>query len=223
MLDRMDVTGDDVSFAAMRRTGNDGFLTQFHSPRHAPVLTHQQTWPQYSARSTMEASLWRSGSGIESTHRQPQTGLNHPASRPEGSNLQTVPAANPLSAWNPGSGRPEDSRHLSGHGTHPRPQSAETMTPQPFRNVVDGFCCPVCRYTFCADTQLSDHVRAVHKKSMCVACNKVFNSFASLCYHRNVKHGHSNHLKCGVCGKFFGHKQHMRTHMINVHNDYTSV
>jgi hypothetical protein len=55
---------------------------------------------------------------------------------------------------------------------------------------------------------------------MCVACNKVFNSFASLCYHRNVKHGHSTHLKCDLCGKFFGHKQHMRSHMTSVHKDY---
>ena len=214
----------------MQRAGNDGLMTQFHSSRHPPVVTRQQTWSQYPARSTAKAPAWCSAPDtFDSTHRQPQTGLDHSGYfGPEGSNCSTIPAAN-QSAWNPGAGRPERSRDVSGYGTHPQsgrghPQAAETVTHlQPFRNMGDSFCCPMCQYTFSVDTQLSDHVRTVHKKSMCVACNKVFNSFASLCYHRNVKHGHSNHLKCGICGKFFGHKQHMRTHMINVHNDYTCM
>lgn len=225
----MDIIDDDVCFAVVP-SGNGGFVTQFHGSQYPSMLTHQQTWSQYPPHSAAKASVWSPGSGrFEGTHRQPQTRLGHPASsgpvlRPGGSNFRTVSAAKPPCAWNAGSGQPGGSHHHSGHGPQPQPghggpRSTETLTlPLPSKSMVASVCCPVCQYTVPAGTQLSDHVRTVHKKSMCVACNKVFNSFASLCYHRNVKHGHSNHLKCGVCGKFFGHKQHMRTHMINVHN-----
>lgn len=110
-----------------------------------------------------------------------------------------------------------------GEGAHPvgfRSGGEISAGAEEFRSPSGNFCCPLCQYSVPNENQLSDHMRAVHKKSMCISCNKVFNSFASLCYHRNVKHGHSDHLKCEICGKFFGHKQHMRSHMTSVHKDY---
>ena len=103
---------------------------------------------------------------------------------------------------------------------HSQTVEFDTRLPSNTSNITHGpqsFPCPLCQNQFTTESQISDHVRSVHGKCICVPCNKVFNSNASLSYHRNVKHGNKGHLKCEMCGKNFGHKQHMRSHMFNVH------
>ena len=79
--------------------------------------------------------------------------------------------------------------------------------------------CVQCTESFKWDHQLYDHARMVHRVYLCFQCNQGFNSSANLCYHRNKQHGHNTDLQCTYCGKFFGHKQNMRLHMIKTHRD----
>ena len=79
--------------------------------------------------------------------------------------------------------------------------------------------CMQCGESFKWDNQLYDHARLNHKLYLCLQCNQGFNSSANLCYHRNKQHGHNTDLQCTYCGRFFGHKQNMRLHMIKAHRD----
>ncbi|KAL8579087.1 hypothetical protein ACOMHN_036026 [Nucella lapillus] len=57
----------------------------------------------------------------------------------------------------------------------------------------------------------------------CSECDKVFRSQQALSYHRNAKHSCRDDLKCPLCGRMLGHKQHKNYHMKHVHNVDASI